>query len=118
MGNNSKPDWAHLRLTDAIEPGVRVLLVGINPGVMSAGMGHRDDEPVREAKSRHRRSESAGIPRGLENSREEDRALPTGDRSLRGRDDVSRALAGPGAGCSWLAEAQRRRRLRHQAGIS
>ena len=34
------PDWAHLRLTDRIEPGVRVLLVGINPGVRSAQTGH------------------------------------------------------------------------------
>lgn len=33
-------DWAHLRLTDRIEPGVRVLLVGINPGVRSAQTGH------------------------------------------------------------------------------
>jgi len=33
-------DWAHLRLTDRIEPGVRVLLVGINPGVRSAETGH------------------------------------------------------------------------------
>lgn len=30
----------HLRLTDRIEPGVRVLLVGINPGVRSAQTGH------------------------------------------------------------------------------
>lgn len=43
MGTDSKtikPAWATLRLTDAIEPGVRVLLVGINPGIMSARMGH------------------------------------------------------------------------------
>ena len=32
--------WAHLRLTDRIEPGVKVLLVGINPGVRSAQTGH------------------------------------------------------------------------------
>ena len=32
--------WADLRLTDRIEPGVRVLLVGINPGVRSAETGH------------------------------------------------------------------------------
>lgn len=32
--------WAHLRLTDRIAPGVRVLLVGINPGVRSALTGH------------------------------------------------------------------------------
>jgi TDG/mug DNA glycosylase family protein len=35
-----KADWAHLRLTDRIEPGVKVLLVGINPGVRSAQTGH------------------------------------------------------------------------------
>ena len=29
-----------MRLTDKIEPGVRVLLVGINPGVRSAETGH------------------------------------------------------------------------------
>lgn len=34
------PSWADLRLTDRIEPGVRVLLVGINPGVRSAETGH------------------------------------------------------------------------------
>jgi TDG/mug DNA glycosylase family protein len=33
-------DWSHLRLRDRIEPGVRVLLVGINPGVRSAQTGH------------------------------------------------------------------------------
>jgi len=33
-------DWAHLRLTDRIKPGVRVLFVGINPGVRSAQTGH------------------------------------------------------------------------------
>jgi TDG/mug DNA glycosylase family protein len=32
--------WADLRLTDRIAPGVRVLLVGINPGVRSAQTGH------------------------------------------------------------------------------
>lgn len=32
--------WAHLRLRDRIEPGVRVLFVGINPGVRSAVTGH------------------------------------------------------------------------------
>jgi double-stranded uracil-DNA glycosylase len=37
---NSKPSWQHLRLTDRIVPGVRVLLVGINPGVRSAETGH------------------------------------------------------------------------------
>jgi TDG/mug DNA glycosylase family protein len=34
------PEWEHLRLTDAIAPGVQVLLVGINPGVRSAQTGH------------------------------------------------------------------------------
>ena len=33
-------DWAHLRLKDRILPGVRVLFVGINPGVRSAQTGH------------------------------------------------------------------------------
>ena len=33
-------DWTHLRLTDRIKPGVRVLFVGINPGVRSAQTGH------------------------------------------------------------------------------
>jgi double-stranded uracil-DNA glycosylase len=37
---NSKPSWQDLRLTDRIGPGVRVLLVGINPGVRSAQTGH------------------------------------------------------------------------------
>src|SRR5258708_33159464 len=46
MGNDSKPDWAHLRLTDAIGPGVRVLLVGISPGVMSARTGHHFAGPT------------------------------------------------------------------------
>jgi TDG/mug DNA glycosylase family protein len=32
--------WAHLRLQDRIAPGVRVLFVGINPGVRSAETGH------------------------------------------------------------------------------
>src|SRR5262245_39507412 len=32
--------WSHLRLRDRIRPGVRVLLVGINPGVRSAITGH------------------------------------------------------------------------------
>ena len=35
-----KPDWSRLRLTDRIAPGVRVLFVGINPGVRSAVTGH------------------------------------------------------------------------------
>ncbi len=33
-------DWSHLRLRDRIKPGVRVLFVGINPGVRSAQTGH------------------------------------------------------------------------------
>jgi double-stranded uracil-DNA glycosylase len=41
---NSMParaaDWANLRLKDRIQPGVRVLFVGINPGVRSAQTGH------------------------------------------------------------------------------
>lgn len=36
----SSAEWAHLRLTDRIEPGVDVLFVGINPGVQSALTGH------------------------------------------------------------------------------
>jgi double-stranded uracil-DNA glycosylase len=32
--------WARLRLKDRIAPGVRVLFVGINPGVRSAETGH------------------------------------------------------------------------------
>jgi double-stranded uracil-DNA glycosylase len=34
------PEWEHLRLQDRIEPGVKLLLVGINPGVRSATTGH------------------------------------------------------------------------------
>ncbi len=33
-------DWEHLRLKDRIQPGVRLLFVGINPGVRSAQTGH------------------------------------------------------------------------------
>ena len=33
-------DWASLRLTDRIKSGVRVLFIGINPGVRSAETGH------------------------------------------------------------------------------
>ncbi len=33
-------NWAHLRLRDRIAPGLRVLFVGINPGVRSALAGH------------------------------------------------------------------------------
>ncbi|HVB37157.1 MAG TPA: mismatch-specific DNA-glycosylase [Vicinamibacterales bacterium] len=34
------PPWSSLRLRDRIRPGVRVLFVGINPGVRSAQVGH------------------------------------------------------------------------------
>ena len=34
------PDWAGRRLRDRIGPGLRVLFVGINPGVRSAVTGH------------------------------------------------------------------------------
>lgn len=33
-------DWSNLRLKDRIRPGIRVLFVGINPGVRSAITGH------------------------------------------------------------------------------
>lgn len=33
-------DYAHLRLTDVLRPNLRVLFVGINPGVRSALSGH------------------------------------------------------------------------------
>src|SRR5688572_10559048 len=33
-------DWSRLRLRDRIAPGLRVLFVGINPGVRSAVTGH------------------------------------------------------------------------------
>jgi TDG/mug DNA glycosylase family protein len=35
-----EPPWSSLRLRDRIAPGVRVLFVGINPGVRSAITGH------------------------------------------------------------------------------
>src|SRR3989454_8370894 len=35
-----KSDWSELRLKDRIRPGLRVLFVGINPGVRSAITGH------------------------------------------------------------------------------
>ena len=35
-----KSDWSKLRLKDRIRPGLRVLFVGINPGVRSAITGH------------------------------------------------------------------------------
>jgi TDG/mug DNA glycosylase family protein len=40
------PAYEHLRLTDALEPGVRVILVGINPGVLSALTGHHFAGPT------------------------------------------------------------------------
>jgi double-stranded uracil-DNA glycosylase len=46
MSTDSKPAWADLRLTDRIAPGVRVLLVGINPGVRSAQTGHHFAGPT------------------------------------------------------------------------
>jgi double-stranded uracil-DNA glycosylase len=46
MAKKHKPAYEHLRLTDAIEPGVRVLLVGINPGVLSAVTGHHFAGPT------------------------------------------------------------------------
>ena len=36
----SKFEWSKLRLQDRIQPGLRVLFVGINPGVRSAVTGH------------------------------------------------------------------------------
>jgi TDG/mug DNA glycosylase family protein len=38
--DTSIPDWSALRLTDRIAPGLKVLFVGINPGVRSAVTGH------------------------------------------------------------------------------
>jgi TDG/mug DNA glycosylase family protein len=46
MAKDSKPAWADLRLTDRIEPGVRLMLIGINPGVMSATTGHHFAGPT------------------------------------------------------------------------
>ncbi len=40
MSRRAAPEWAHLRLNDRIRRGVRVLFVGINPGVRSAVTGH------------------------------------------------------------------------------
>jgi len=40
MTRNDSPSWESLRLKDRIAPGVRVLFVGINPGVRSAQTGH------------------------------------------------------------------------------
>ena len=39
-GAREKSAWAALRLRDRIKPGVKVLFVGINPGVRSAVTGH------------------------------------------------------------------------------
>ena len=36
----NEPAWARLRLRDRLRPGVRVIFVGINPGVRSAETGH------------------------------------------------------------------------------
>ena len=46
MAKRRTPAYEHLRLTDALEPGVRVILVGINPGVMSAVTGHHFAGPT------------------------------------------------------------------------
>src|SRR4249919_546490 len=46
MGNDSKAAWADLRLTDVLRPGLRLILVGINPGVMSATTGHHFAGPT------------------------------------------------------------------------
>ena len=40
LGRKSPRSWQALRLKDRIKPGVRVLFVGINPGVRSAITGH------------------------------------------------------------------------------
>jgi double-stranded uracil-DNA glycosylase len=40
QGRTAQPEWSDLRLKDRIKPGVRVLFVGINPGVRSALTGH------------------------------------------------------------------------------
>jgi double-stranded uracil-DNA glycosylase len=39
-GARANDEWASLRLRDRIGPGLRVLFVGINPGVRSATTGH------------------------------------------------------------------------------
>src|SRR4029079_2263171 len=47
MKAKSRPlNYAHLRLTDCIEPGVRLVLTGINPCVMSATTGHHFAGPT------------------------------------------------------------------------
>jgi double-stranded uracil-DNA glycosylase len=40
MATDDIRSWEHLRLQDRIRPGLRVLFVGINPGVRSALTGH------------------------------------------------------------------------------
>jgi double-stranded uracil-DNA glycosylase len=40
MKRLAESDWSHLRLRDRIGPDLRVLFVGINPGVRSAMTGH------------------------------------------------------------------------------
>lgn len=40
LKSSAVPDYSSLRLKDRIRPGVRVLFVGINPGVRSAITGH------------------------------------------------------------------------------
>jgi TDG/mug DNA glycosylase family protein len=40
MARHDSRSWEDLRLKDRIEPGVRILFVGINPGVRSAQTGH------------------------------------------------------------------------------
>jgi double-stranded uracil-DNA glycosylase len=46
MDKDSKPAWADLRLADVLAPGLRVILVGINPGVRSAQTGHHFAGPT------------------------------------------------------------------------
>ena len=91
-----KPNWADLRLTDRIEPGVRVLLVGINPGVMSASTGHHFAGPTnRFWRLLH---ESGIVPEGIPTSM---RIVP--DESLEEREEaeglrqaIARHEASPG----------------------
>src|SRR4026209_2450176 len=46
MAKKDKPAYEHLRLTDCIEPGLRLLLAGINPGGPSATSGHHFAGPT------------------------------------------------------------------------
>ena len=46
VAKRTHPPYEHLRLTDTIEPGVKVILVGINPGVLSAVTGHHFAGPT------------------------------------------------------------------------